>query len=119
MSVKTFTAFELASEVTDLNGEKIPAGKNQNLTVKEAFRSALGTLFADEVPSQGNPVGLDFDKKMARYKIAEKLMAANEAAKVELTVEELAELKKCVGRAYYGEVLGFLTRHIESPSSEN
>ncbi len=68
--MKKYTSFDLGKFVTDLEGHKIPLQLTQNtfidLTVRNAFRRALGNVFADE---QQN---ITLDQKTFRNDIAEK-----------------------------------------------
>jgi hypothetical protein len=88
----------------------MPATVFNHFSVRDAFRRALGSIFIEDQPTQTIP-GITFDKKMFRFRIAEKIFYAE--LSVELTTEEQAELKKCVGKLYNGEALGFLERIIE------
>lgn len=84
--------------------------KLESLLVRDAFRRALGGAFPDEQPTQQNPGGMAFDKKMKRYEISKKLWVEDD---VELSIEEASELKNCVGKMFSGETLGFLVNVIE------
>ena len=113
--MKKYTSFELNTTVKTLDGKECKIMNDdgtdiKSFTVREAFRRSLGAIFADEQAGQGNP-GLSFEKKMKRYEVAKKIWNADLTC--ELSTEEQSELKKCVGKMFSGEALGFLEMILE------
>lgn len=75
-----------------------------DFSIKLAFRKALNGVFQDEQPS--------LEDRLKRYDISKKVW--NVEKEVTLKTEEMAEIKKCVGKMFQSpEVLGFLNTVIE------
>jgi hypothetical protein len=110
--VKTYTAFDLDKKVLDLDNAvitfQLTPKQTIDLSVRMAFRVALGQVFTDEQQT------ITLENKIFRNDIAEKIWRAD--LQVQLKTEEQAELKKCVGKMFIGEALGFLIKTIESPA---
>lgn len=99
------TKDQLDTTVKLLDGRSVTLQENAApLTIRFAFREALSAMFTDEP-------NLSFEKKMKRYHIAKKIV--DTSPQVEISIEELAELKTCVGKYFYGEPLGFIIDFIE------
>jgi hypothetical protein len=114
--------FLLQQEVLNLDGTKAlrakpgsTTGEVDTFTVKDAFRMALNGTFIDEQPTQAKPEGsVTLEQKMKRYDLSKKLWHCNDEDGIDLSVEELSELKKCVGKAFISpEIYGFLSTVIE------
>jgi hypothetical protein len=108
--MKKYTTFDLDKKVTDYEGTIMKLQVTQetfiDLTVRNAFRKALGSIYHDEERT------ITLDAKLFRSDISEKIW--NAALSVELKTEEQAELKKCVGKLFSGEALAFLIKIIEA-----
>lgn len=113
-----YTSNELLKRVNRLDGTpaKIVNDTQDGLltfNVKEAFRRALNGAYPDEQPSQQNQTGIKFEDKMKRYELSKKIWFSDEAKGVDLSIEEIALVKTCVGKMFNGEALGFLSDVIE------
>lgn len=74
----------------DLNGADLKQSADEVLTMKAvSITSLMGTHEADR--------NISGDEKLKRYLLAVKINAGGE---VELTAEEIAQLKSLIGRAY-------------------
>lgn len=120
-----YDLFALQQTVLNLDGTNAQRNKagSQNETesfnVREAFRLALNGIFFDEQPTQAKPEGsITLAEKITRYEISKKIWNADETG-VELKTEEVAELKKCVGKTFISpEIYGFLEAVIEGKLPE-
>jgi len=84
--------------VNIIDGKHLKADENgQMLTVKWAFTQALLGAYPKE--------NIDGNEKYARYKLASKINETSDQ-EIELTVEEVAKLKKLVGEAFPTMVCG-------------
>jgi len=112
-----YTQFDLLATVKNIDGTDAKVLNSDqtavvSFTIKDAFRRALNGSYADEQPSQGNP-GISFEEKLKRFDLIKKIW--NAEADVELTTEEIAEIKKCVKKYFLvPEVVGFICEVIES-----
>lgn len=112
--MKKYTSFQLDKRVKDLEGKECLIADGDTaypFSVRMAFRKALNAVYATDQPTQTS-AGISFEDKMKRYRIAEKIW--NAELSVELSTEEQSELKKCVGKLFNGEALGFLEGVLES-----
>lgn len=100
---------ELQTEIKLIDGEKAKFFKEkkgneevyETYTVRLALRKAIAASFNDET--------LDADKKLERYMLAQKVWTSDD---VELSPSDLTEIKKCVGKIYGIEVVGFLCKYL-------
>lgn len=80
----------------DLKGEPLRETPNTDMTLAAACSSALLNPYPDEQ-------NLDPKEKMRRYRMAVKIADGGEC---DLSVEEIADLKKLVGKAFAPLVVG-------------
>lgn len=88
--------------LTDLSGEAMN-GTNGPLTLRSACVDALLGTYQDEASLSG-------EEKYRRFQLAAKLSGSDE---VDLTAEEIAQLKKLVGRAWAPLVVGRVYELLE------
>ncbi len=89
------------TELKDLRGKPIPLtidNVSVNATLLEACVESLMCLFDNERTEEGK-------SKYERWKLAEKLMKSVSGV-VDLSVEEIAKLKKRVGKRYSPLIVG-------------
>jgi len=87
-----------------LDGEIIPDMKNEPATVRGVAIEALFATFKGEENLSG-------EEKMKRWELASKIKA--ESDPVEMTVEEVALLKKLIGKAYGALIVGQAWKVLE------
>ncbi len=80
----------ISNPITDLKGQPIKQG-DETLTLKEVLQNSL--LFDNPQEKQ------DGIERYRRYKLQEKVAKANDT--VDMTVEEAALAKKCIGQSFY------------------
>ena len=85
--------------------------KNVPLTLKAVAYRALLAQFQDE-PADG-------ERSYRRYKVASKILDAEDPTEVELTTEEVADLKKLIGKGWSPVVVGCAWDEIESVRSSS
>lgn len=83
--------------IRDLKGEAVMDGKDE-FTLKNVACNALLMPYPDEQQLSGTD-------KYRRFKLADKISAANGEA-VDLSVEEVADLKKLIAKAFSPLVVG-------------
>lgn len=120
-----FNIFILGKSVLNLDGTEAKRKKQdgegiESFSVKDAFRQALNGVFFDEQPTQANPTGsLKFEDRVKRFEIAKKIWNCNETETVDLSTEEVMELKKCIGKMFATpEIVGFLQDVIEAKTNQ-
>lgn len=85
------------TKITGLRGETLKDGE-QDFTLASAACTALLSVFDDERD-------LDAKTKISRYKLAMKIVEANGAG-VDLSVEEVSDVKKLIGKAFAPLIVG-------------
>jgi len=87
-------------EIEDMDGQPMPdsVGKDaKNFTLAKCCVNALYAQFEDEKNLSG-------EEKIKRYNLAEKIYAAKD--KIDVTAENIALLKKLIGKAYGALIVG-------------
>lgn len=98
----------LAVPILDLSGERMKEqGGKDFMTVQSV------SVFA--VLSAGIDANTDAVEKFNRYQFAQKLTNAGD---VDLTIDEIAQIKKYVGQIYAPIVVGRVYDHFESTANE-
>lgn len=108
-----FNQLVLMGNVLDLTGIPVTGYENSNqpLTVKAAFRMALNGTYIDEQP--GGRAEQTFENRMYRVELIKKLLAPV-LEDVELAIEDVAEIIKCVKKNFLiPEVAYFLINVLE------
>ena len=93
---------QMSAPVLDLKGKEI-IEDNEPLTIGDACVNAI--LNADVSAETGEK------EKMERYRLAQKVEGHVDA---ELTMEEIVQVKKWVGKIYSVMVVGFVFDHFEA-----
>lgn len=88
----------------DLDGNVIESSANMPATIRGVCIEALLVSYTDEVNLTG-------EEKLARWLLATKLKVTSK--EVELTVEEIAKIKKLVGKAFGPLVVGQVWATLE------
>ena len=94
----------LGKGLVTLDGEVILDQKNEPATVRGVAIEALFATFKDEENLSG-------EEKLKRWELASKIKASSDP--VELVVEEVALLKKLIGKAYGTLIVGQAWRILE------
>jgi hypothetical protein len=92
-------------ELKTLDGKSIPGFDGKERTsLKDVCVDALLAQFRDEVGAAGNPgTGISGEEKCNRYVLATRIYGDDE---VDLKVEEIALLKKLVGKGFGPLIVG-------------
>jgi len=94
----------LGKGLDTLDGEAVMDMKNEPATVRGVAIEALFATFKDEEMLSG-------EEKMKRYELATKIKTAPDP--VDLKVEEVALLKKLIGKAYGALIVGQAWKVLE------
>jgi hypothetical protein len=106
MSITPAMAIDFTQKLTNLDGSPVTDKDGKTLehqpTLGSICQTALITQYADEVDPMTRKESVTPEEKFQRWKIAQKLEGSN----VTLTAEELALIKKLVGKAYSPLIVG-------------
>ena len=83
----------------DLDGNEIKHKGDEALTLGIVASEALTAAFGDEQNLSG-------DEKVTRFLLAVKMRRSKDGLPVDITVEEAALAKKCIGKAYSPIIVG-------------